>query len=67
MFRDKIQDLIQFVSTEAVIPSQANRLQPELRLEGLSAHVYVNRLLTIARIEEEPVGADPHRRRHQTT
>src|SRR5690606_13626526 len=49
---------VQLAHCEAAVPFQAYGLEPEFSLPLVAAHVDVHGLGTVARVEEEPVGAD---------
>src|SRR5690554_6160876 len=49
---------VQLAQREATVPFQAYGLEPESSLPLVAAHVDVHALDTVARVEEEPVGAD---------
>ena len=50
-------DSIDFSPAEAVTSGESRRTQPELCLAGISFDVDMRRFITVARVEEQSVGA----------
>jgi hypothetical protein len=52
---DQATDVVQLSRTEAMIPRQGDRRQPEFGLLTVASHVNVHRLVAVETVEEEPV------------
>src|SRR5438093_13491780 len=66
MCEDQAMDTLYLDATETHAALKSNRLKAELRELMLSFHVYVRRLLPVARVEEEPIRTQAQHRRHPT-
>jgi hypothetical protein len=62
---DDSADFIQLSRAEPMIPRQADRRQPELRVLTIAADVHVHRFIAVEAVEKEPVRAgDVRNARH---
>jgi hypothetical protein len=64
VFLNQSLDSVQFGGPKPATSFQTDRLKPELGLRPIAFHMYVRRLVPVARVEEEPVRSDPQHRRH---
>ena len=65
MFANELFDLSKLVARKSPVPFQLNRIEPELRLVSISAHVNVRRFVQdIMRIEIKLVRPDSKNCRH---
>jgi len=67
MIYDNALDFPHFVTGEAVIECNLDRLQPELRLASISAHMNVHRFVAVETDKIEPIRAFPKSSRHGRT
>lgn len=58
-------DVPKLVSGKAVVERDLNRLQSDLCLTVVSAHMNVHRLIAVKAHEKEPVGTFPENSRHR--
>ena len=61
---DELLDSVDLICSKAMTVLQPNRVEPELRLAVVPFDVQVRRLVSIARIKEESVGASSKYGRH---
>ena len=54
---DKSLDLVDPVCSKAMAPLQPDRIEPEFRLAVVSFDMHVRRLVSVASVEEETIGA----------
>jgi len=65
MLDDNVFDIPKLVSGKAVVERDLNRLQPDLCLTVVSAHMTAGRLVAVKAHEKEPVGTFPESSRHR--
>jgi hypothetical protein len=62
---DNLLYIPKLVSGKPVVERDLDRLQPDLRLAIVAAHVNVHRLIAVKAHEKEPIGTFPESIRHR--
>jgi hypothetical protein len=57
VFLDNTRNLPDVSGPEARAMNEANRLKPELRFQAIFRHMYMGRLIAVARVEIEAIRA----------
>jgi hypothetical protein len=65
MLDDDFLNIPKLVPRKPVVERDLDRLQPDLRLAIVAAHVNVHRLIAVKAHEKEPIGAFPEGSRHR--
>ncbi len=62
---DNLLNIPKLVSGKPVVERDLNRLQPNLRLAIVAAHVTAGRFVAVKAHEKEPIGTFPESSRHR--